>query len=227
MAHALLNHGGVFGAAMKSLATVVGVAALLACASQAHADVLTPGSNFLLTMENTAASLEQSQLITVNGLPDTFDFGSVPVSVTVTDSPIGGGVEKIALVISANQDIFPSATQGAGNWFIGIGDGSSPMQLSEPVTLTSALMTATIPPPNSFPIFFDFIGYVPDPSPWNGEFIGNGLLGGFFNATGYNIQQVELDLTVNPVPEPLTLSLFGAGLAGAAALRRRKRAKKA
>lgn len=211
---------------MKSLATVVGVAALLAFAPQARADILVPGSDFLLTMENTAAGLEQSQLITVNGQPDTFDFGSVPVTVTVTDSQLGGGAEKIALVISANQDIFPSATPGAGNWFIGIGlGGTSPMQLSEPVTLTSALMTATIPPPNSFPVYYNFIGYVTDPSPWNGEFLGNGELGGFVNATGYDIQKVELDLTV--VPEPLTLSLFGAGLAGAAALRRRNRARKA
>jgi hypothetical protein len=213
---------------MKSFATVVGVAALLAFASQARADILTPGSDFLLTLQNTAAGLQQSELITVNGLPDTFDFGSVPLTVTVTDNQIGGGAENIALVISANQDIFPSATQGAGNWFIGIGvGGSSPMQLDEPVTLTSALMTATIPPPNSFPIYYNFIGYIADPSPWNGEFLGNGYLGGFFNSTGYNIQQVELDLTVDPVPEPLTLSFFGAGLAGAAALRRRKRAKKA
>jgi len=213
---------------MKSFATVVGVAALLAFASQARADILTPGSDFLLTLQNTAAGLQQSELITVNGLPDTFDFGSVPLTVTVTDNQIGGGAENIALVISANQDIFPSATQGAGNWFIGIGvGGSSPMQLDEPVTLTSALMTATSPPPNSFPIYYNFIGYIADPSPWNGEFLGNGYLGGFFNSTGYNIQQVELDLTVDPVPEPLTLSFFGAGLAGAAALRRRKRAKKA
>jgi hypothetical protein len=34
-------------------------------------------------------------------------------------------------------------------------------------------------------------------------------------------------ITTAPVPEPLTLSLFGAGLAGAAALRRRKKAQKA
>lgn len=213
---------------MKSFATIAGAAALLAFTSQAHADILTPGSDFLLTMQNTAAGLQQSELITVNGLPDTFDFGSVPVSVTVTDSPIGGGAEKIALVISADQDIFPSATPGAGGWFIGIGlGGSSPMQLDEPVTLTSAFMTATIPPPNSFPIYYDFTGLIADPSPWNGEFLGNGYLGGFFSATGYNIQQVELDLTVDPVPEPLTLSLFGAGLVGAAALLRRKTAKKA
>ena len=33
--------------------------------------------------------------------------------------------------------------------------------------------------------------------------------------------------TVNPVPEPVTLSIFGAGLAGAAAIRRRRKSKKA
>lgn len=33
---------------------------------------------------------------------------------------------------------------------------------------------------------------------------------------------ISLDVSANDVPEPLTLSLFGAGVAGAAALRRRK-----
>jgi hypothetical protein len=38
----------------------------------------------------------------------------------------------------------------------------------------------------------------------------------------------DVSLSTNtPVPEPVTLSLFGAGLAGAAALRRRKKAKQA
>ena len=110
-------------------------------APQAHATLLVRNSTFTLTLDNTAGTT-QSQLITANGLPDTFLYGSVPVSVTVTDTPIGGGAETIAIIISASQDLFPSSTLGAGSWYL----GTSPLQLSEPVTLTSALMTATIPP---------------------------------------------------------------------------------
>lgn len=188
-------------------------------APQAHATLLVPNSTFTLTLDNTAGTT-QSQLITANGLPDTFLYGSVPVSVTVTDTPIGGGAETIAIIISASQDLFPSSTLGAGSWYL----GTSPLQLSEPVTLTSALMTATIPPgPGSFPIYYNFIGDIANPSPWDGEFLGNGYLGGFVNATGYNIQKVELDLTVDPIPEPPALALFASALLGLGLLARRKR----
>lgn len=44
---------------------------------------------------------------------------------------------------------------------------------------------------------------------------------------GYPTSGFELTYSANLVPEPLTLSLFGAGLAGTAALRRRKKAVKA
>ena len=174
------------------------------------------GSSFLLTLETTAGTGNtQSELIPVNGSPFQFDFGSVPVSVTETDTPIGGGAETIAVTIAASQDIFPSSTRGAGDWYMGIGVGSSPLQLTEPVTLTSALLTAIIPPgPGSFPIFYQFLGYIAEPSPWDGAFLGGGELGGFVNATGYDIQTVELDLTVDPIPEPSALVVFLAGLAG-------------
>jgi hypothetical protein len=160
-------------------------------ASQARATILEQGSNFLLTLQTTANGGDtQSELISVNGQPFHFDFGAVPVTVTEADTPIGGGAETIAITIAASQDIFPRSTPGAGNWFLGIGLGSSPLQLSEPVTLTSALLTATIPPgPGSFPIFFQFLGDIVEPSPWDGAFLGGGDIGGFVNATGFDIRQ--------------------------------------
>jgi hypothetical protein len=42
---------------------------------------------------------------------------------------------------------------------------------------------------------------------------------------GYPSSGFELNYSANDVPEPLTISVFGAGLVGAAALRRRKSAK--
>lgn len=44
--------------------------------------------------------------------------------------------------------------------------------------------------------------------------------------TGGGVYDNPISFSLSEVPEPLTLSLFGAGLAGAAALRRRKRAQK-
>jgi hypothetical protein len=198
-------------------------------ASQARAGILVQGSSFLLTMETTAnGGNTQSELITVNGQPFQFDFGSVPVTVTETDTPIGGGAETIGINIAASQDIFPSSTPGAGNWFMAIGLGSSPLQLSEPVTLTSALLTAIIPPgPGSFPIFFQFLGDIAEPSPWDGAFLGGGELGGFVNATGFDIQTVELDLTVDPIPEPASVVVFLAGLAGLVAFARKRQSPQA
>jgi hypothetical protein len=67
----------------------------------------------------------------------------------------------------------------------------------------------------------------------NPNFDGDPLLFGLgqlatFGAGSADVATYDnLDLTLNPVPEPFTLSLFGAGLAGAAAMRRRKKAQKA
>lgn len=194
---------------------------LAAASAPAHAGYLVQGSTYDLTLENTALNLEQTQTITFNGQPTQFNFGNIPVTVTTTDTAISNNSDTIAIVISANQDIFPSAAPGDGSWYIGIGVSSSPMQLTAPVTLTSAFLSATIPPPNTFPIYYQFVGLVAQTAPWDGTFLGNGGLGGFVDATGDDIEGVELDLTV--VPEPASVAVFLAGLTGLAAFTRKRR----
>jgi len=204
---------------------LLSIFALLAFAGTplARASLIVQGSSFLLTLDDTATNTEQSQLITINGQPTNFTFGMVPVSVTETDTPVAGNGDKFSIFINASQDIFPSTTQGQGNAFMGIGQPNSPLQFTQPVTLTSAFMTATIPPPNSIPIYYEFIGYISQASPWDGEFPdGQYTLAGFTNATGYDIQTLELDLTVVPVPEPLSIGTLSAAALMALARRPRR-----
>jgi hypothetical protein len=57
---------------------------------------------------------------------------------------------------------------------------------------------------------------------------GTGGVFGSNPATNWQLlSQDPVTATILPVPEPMTLSLFGAGIVGAAALRRRRKAKKA
>jgi hypothetical protein len=58
-----------------------------------------------------------------------------------------------------------------------------------------------------------FVGLISD-TPFSSATIGGGA-----NASVFNLD----NLTVAAIPEPVTLSVFGVGLAGAAALRRRKK----
>ena len=60
-------------------------------------------------------------------------------------------------------------------------------------------------------------------------FVGftSGTGSGWENHDILNWQFADTTQLTNPIPEPFTLSLFGAGLAGAAVMRRRKKAQKA
>ncbi|HEY2010391.1 MAG TPA: PEP-CTERM sorting domain-containing protein [Rhizomicrobium sp.] len=67
---------------------------------------------------------------------------------------------------------------------------------------------------------------IPPFAPYQASFTGytEGYDGYLFNRiVGADVVGQPFSLTVSTIPEPFTLSLFGAGLAGAVALRRRKR----
>jgi hypothetical protein len=69
----------------------------------------------------------------------------------------------------------------------------------------------------------DFVGFTDAGASISSVTINAGSFAAGYDDIG--VDDVLFGPVTTPVPEPFTLSLFGAGLAGAAALRRRKKAK--
>jgi hypothetical protein len=145
--------------------------------------------------------------------------------VTVTGTQTNNGTFDI--LVTSNQDLFPAGVGSAGNLFGGllIGAGGEPLQLTQPVDLTSAFLNAT-GPNIDIPIYYQFLPLISDADPWNGYFVAPGLWGGFFDIQGFGVESFDLSMQATPVPAPAAvwggLGLMGIVLAGRALQRRRQ-----
>jgi hypothetical protein len=217
---------------------------LMAATSQAAmAGVFVAGSTFTVHAGNSPDSFDQ----VVTLAPGTTLLGSSGLSLTISIVPVGDAEQNEWLVFHYHTTGGPLSLPGE-NWTINqVGlDAAVPVVFDG--DFTQFLNSDGLPFNQTASIFGQ--GLMSNPVPGgigNGEgtlgFVDNivagpiGSLGAFAdpfsivtnaegstNVTGF-VQALEFrpQDVISTVPEPFTLSLFGAGLAGAAALRRRKK----
>jgi hypothetical protein len=205
-------------------------AALLFLASFAiptlgHADIVKPGSSFNVVLEEAdgATVLANTSVMLTAGGTTSFTFNGVSTTASESETTLSSGQNEIIVSINASGDLFPEIAAGQTySGFVGVGD-RTPIQLTTPFDLTSALLTYSSP---SGPYASgDTIGNVSNRDPFNGAYAGNFLITGYIGVGGFDTTSITLDLIGTPIaatPEPSSFALLGTGLFGVAGLLRKR-----
>jgi hypothetical protein len=169
----------------------------------------------------------------VNIVTGTSDFdapspGSISSDFDDFEFTVPTGTQLVAFDFASNV----TSVSGSPTWmriesFIDTGDGSTALACEENYVVNEpAFSPACLVPPSSPD--GTFATAMPLDAGTYLLFMGQ-FAASNFSVTdfSYNWTLTVADINDTTVPEPFTLSLFGAGLAGAAAMRRRKKAQKA
>ena len=196
---------------MKNATKWIGLAlaALGLTIGRAEADIVQPGSTYQVAVLDSTGDGTAIGPFTVNGMAQNFTYHGVVITVTESESNLGGGQYSITINLSASSDIFPKPG-GAG--FVNVGVFSDPLALTAPFDLTSALLTYKNGS-GSVVASADDIGVVAHPDPWDGFFPTSGIAEGFTGTTGLDVQDINLQFQGTVlVPEPATI--IPAGIVG-------------
>jgi hypothetical protein len=219
-------------------------AGLLSTLSAAHAipiNLVTNGSfesgNLIPFVQSGGGIYPVAAIITDGSTGSAFGE-AVPSDPLTTGSPdIGGRYAAYFVDDRANQTLTQTVFLGVGNYQIGF-DAYDPRNgYSNP---NDALFTGSIAgitlatysvKTSPVGIWQEFNGVATIVAAGNYQvsfnFIPSGRTGGSADVIVDRVYVTPTERTGIVIPEPLTLSLFGAGLVGIAALRRRKKAKMA
>ena len=206
-----------------------GAAALLICES-ALAGAVSYGSTYDLTLLGQMSGLSNFSGVVFDGKGQSFtrttaQGESIAIAITESEAAIGGGAYTLHFELRGDRDLFPFLGQIDGlanqreDGFVGLGIAGNPLDLTSPAALTSAVVKM-IRADGTTLTGYDFIGYVPSTSAWDGTFPRSGHLVGWTELGARGVFGIDIDIIIEsplPVSEPSTFALTLISLALAAA----------
>ncbi len=212
----------------KSITTIV-LAAAIWCGLGAPASaepLVTAGADYSVYIYGTLSGEATVVSGPFDGAATASTRAGLDLSLTESETDLGGGRSRIVIDLSANGDLFPVSGESA---YLAMGVFGEALQFNRPVTLEQLLVRFY----RGSDVLFqssDLVTLVSQPSPWNGIIPAPNSAIVFAGIGGFGISRVSYDLLldeapVQAVPEPGSLLLGAlalALLAGAHRARRRR-----
>ena len=210
----------------KYLLSILFLAATLgAWTSATAAPIVLTGSTYNVFIAGAESRLVVNGVTNFDAIPEFAfsDDNRLFLSLTESETALGGGQSRIKISISANGELFTAAKEAA---IFGIGVDGDGLDLLTQVALNNAEITLYDATGQVLLSSGNLAGEVPNPNPWDGFFPAPGNAFVIAAAGGIGASMITFDFLVTElgeVPEPGTVALGLVGLAGAFAARRRPR----
>jgi MYXO-CTERM domain-containing protein len=206
------------------LSILIFVATLGAWGAAAAAPIVIFGSTYTIYIAGVESGVPINGRSIFDNAPEFSERAGLILTSSEREQALGSGQSSITLTLSANGDLFPSASETG---LLAIGFNGDGLDLQTLVALNEASINFYNASGTLLLSSGNLVGDVTNTNPWDGFFPDSSSVFGIDSVGGIGVTTITFDFLVtelaSEVPEPGTAFLGVIGLAGAFAARRRPR----